>query len=111
MTDRYESVRNRAEDELIQLGKGAATTVIPILADALENSTSPVARGHIVDVLGAIGEKGKVAGDSRDRISQTLLVALQDAHEDVRRNAADELGEMRATSPDVLPALTKRTHR
>lgn len=106
LTDRSESVRNRAEDELIQLGKGAATTAIPILADALGNSTSPVTRGHIVDVLGAIGEKGKITEDSRERISQILLVALQDAHEDVRRNAADELGEMRATSSDVLPALT-----
>ena len=106
LTDRSKSVRNRAEDALIQLGKGAATAVTPILADALGNSTSPVTRGHIVDVLGAIGEKGKVTRDSRERISQTLLVALQDAHADVRRNAADELGEMRATSPDVLPALT-----
>ncbi len=106
LTDKSGSVRNRAEDELIQLGKGAASTVIPILADGLGNSTSAKTRGHIVDVLGAIGEKGKITGDSRERISQTLLVALQDTHEDVRRNAADELGEMRATSPDVIPALT-----
>ena len=106
LTDSSESVRNRAEDELIQLGKGAATTAIPILAAGLGNSTSPVTRGHIVDVLGAIGEKGKITGDARERIAQTLLVALQDVHADVRRNAADELGEMRATSPDVPPALT-----
>ena len=106
LTDRSESVRNQAEDELIQLGKGAATTVIPILTDALENSASPVTRGHIVDVLGAIGEKGKITGDSRERISQTLVVGLQDISEDVRRNAADELGEMRATSAYVLLALT-----
>ena len=39
-------------------------------------------------------------------IVQTLLVALRDSDDNVRRNAADELGEMRATSPDVLPALT-----
>ena len=106
LTDRSESVRNRAEDELIQLGKGAATTIIPILANALENSASPVTRGHIVDVLGAIGEKGKITGASREQISQTLVVGLQDMSEDVRRNAADELGEMRATSAYVLLALT-----
>ncbi len=106
LTDRSKSVRNRAEDELIQLGKGAATTVIPILADALGNSTSPVPRGHIVDVLGAIGEKGKITEDDHERIVQSLLVALQDTDENVRRNAADELGEMRAASPDVLTALT-----
>ena len=106
LTDRSESVRHRAEDELIQLGKGAATTIIPILADALENSASPVTRGHIVDVLGAIGEKGKITGASREQISQTLVVGLQDMSEDVRRNAADELGEMRATSAYVLLALT-----
>ena len=106
LTDRSESVRNRAEDELIQLGKGAAATAIPILADALGNSTSPVTRGHIVDVLGAIGEKGKTTEDDHERIVQSLLVALQDTDENVRRNAADELGEMRAASPDVLPALT-----
>ncbi len=106
LTDRSKSVRNRAEDELIQLGKGAATTVIPILADALGTSTSPVTRGHIVDVLGAIGEKGKITENDHERIVQSLLVALQDTDENVRRNAADELGEMRAASPDVLPALT-----
>lgn len=106
LADGSKSVRNRAEDELIQLGKGAATTVIPILADALGNSTSPVTRGHIVDVLGAIGEKGKITEDDHERIVQSLLVALQDTDENVRRNAADELGEMRAASPDVLPALT-----
>ncbi len=106
LTDRSRSVRNRAEDELIQLGRGAATTAIPILADGLGNSTSPVTRGHIVDVLGAIGEKGKTTEDAERMIVQALLGALQDTHEDVRRNAADELGEMRATSPDVIPALT-----
>ena len=77
-----------------------------MLADAFGNSTSVVTRGHIVDVLGKIGEKGETTGDSNAMIVQTLLVALQDPHEKVRRNAADELGEMRATSPDVLPALT-----
>ena len=106
LADKSESVRNRAEDELIQLGKGAVTTIIPMLADALGNSTAHVTRGHIVDVLGAIGEKGKTTEDSREMIAQTLLAVLQDPHENVRRNAADELGEMRATSPDVLPALT-----
>lgn len=106
LTDKSKSVRKRAEDELIQLGKGAATTVIPILADALGTSTSPGTRGHIVDVLGAIGEKGKITEDDHERIVQSLLVALQDTDENVRRNAADELGEMRAASPDVLPALT-----
>lgn len=106
LTDKSKSVRKRAEDELIQLGKGAATTVIPILADALGTSTSPGTRGHIVDVLGAIGEKGKITEDDHERIVQSLLVALQDTDENVRRNAADELGEMRAASPDVLTALT-----
>ena len=105
LADKSKSVRNRAEDELIQLGKGAVTTVTPMLADALGNSTSHVTRGHIVDVLGAIGEKGKTTEDSREMIVQTLLGVLQDPHENVRRNAADELGEMRASSPDVLPAL------
>ena len=106
LEDTSESVRNHAEDALIELGKGAAATVTPMLAAALGNTTSHVTRGHIVDVLGAIGEKGKTAGDSREMIVQTLLGVLQDPHENVRRNAADELGEMRATSPDVLPALT-----
>ena len=106
LKDRSESVRNNSEDALIELGKRAATTVTPMLADALENNTSPVTRGHIVDVLGGIGEKGKMTEDSAEVITQALLVALQDADDNVRRNAADELGEMRATSPDVMPALT-----
>ena len=106
LADGSKSVRNRAEDGLIELGKRGVATVTPMLADALGKSTSPVTRGHIVDVLGAIGEKGKTTEDSAEMIARTLLVALQDSHEDVRRNAADELGEMRATSSDVLPALT-----
>lgn len=106
LTDRSESVRNSAEDGLIELGKHAAGTVTPMLADALGKSESPKTRGHIVDVLGAIGEKGKTTEDTNEMIVQTLLVALQDSDENVRRNAADELGEMRATASDVLPALT-----
>ena len=106
LADKSRSVRNRAEDALIELGKSNAPTVTPMLADALGNSTSPVTRGHIVDILGGIGEKGKMTEDAAAMIVQTLLVALQDADDNVRRNAADELGEMRATSPDVLPALT-----
>ena len=106
LADGSKSVRNRAEGALIELGKGGVATVTPMLADALGKSTSPVTRGHIVDVLGAIGEKGKTTEDSAEMIVQTLLMALRDSDENVRRNAADELGEMRATSPDVLPALT-----
>ena len=105
LADKSKSVRNSAEDALIELGKSGATTVTPMLADALGNSTSPATRGHIVDVLGGIGEKGKTTENTVDLIVQTLLVALRDSDENVRRNAADELGEMRATSPDVLPAL------
>ena len=106
LADESTSVRNRAEDGLIELGKRSAAIVTPMLADALGKSTSPVTRGHIVDVLGAIGEKGKTTEDTTEMIGRTLLVALRDSHENVRRNAADELGEMRATSPDILPALT-----
>lgn len=106
LTDKSESVRNRAEDALIELGKSAATTVTPMLADSLGNSTSSVTRGHIVDVLGAIGEKGKTTEDTAEMIVQTLLTALRDPDDNVRRNAADELGEMQATSSDALPALT-----
>ena len=106
LADKSKSVRNNSEDALIELGKRAATTVTPMLADAFENSTSPVTRGHIVDVLGGIGEKGKMTEDSAEMIAQALLVALRDPDDNVRRNAADELGEMRATSPDVMPALT-----
>ena len=36
-----------------------------------------------------------------------LLVALEDTAKEVRRNAADELGEMRAPSPEVRTALTR----
>ena len=106
LADESTSVRNNAEDGLIELGKRSAAIVTPMLADALGKSTSPVTRGHIVDVLGAIGEKGKTTEDTTEMIGRTLLVALRDSHENVRRNAADELGEMRATSPDILPALT-----
>lgn len=106
LLDDSKSVRARAEDVLIKLGEGAAATVTPMLADALTNSQSAVTRGHIVDVLGEIGEELVESGDSGEMVVKPLLVALEDRADDVRRNAADELGEMRATSPDARAALT-----
>ncbi len=107
LSDKSKSVRARAEDALIKLGKGAAATVAPMLADALTSSQSAVTRGHIVDVLGGIGEELVESGDSGEMVVKPLLVALEDSAKDVRRNAADELGEMRATSPDARAALTQ----
>ena len=107
LSDGSDSVRARAEDALIELGEHAATTVAPMLADALMNSQSSVTRGHVVDVLGAIGEALVDDGNSGEMVVEPILVALRDIAEDVRRNAADELGEMRATSPEVRTALTQ----
>ena len=107
LSDGSDSVRARAEDALIELGEHAATTIAPLLADALTNSQSSVTRGHVVDVLGAIGEALVDDGNSGEMVVKPLLVALRDTAEDVRRNAADELGEMRATSPEVRTALTQ----
>ena len=107
LSDDSKSVRERAEDVLIKLGKTDAASVAPMLADALTNNQSVASRGHIVDVLGAIGEKLVDDGDPGEMIVKPLLVALQDSSANVRRNAADELGEMRAKSPEVLTALTR----
>ena len=107
LSDGSDSVRARAEDALIELGEHAATTVAPMLAEALMNSQSSVTRGHVVDVLGAIGEALVDDGNSGEMVVEPILVALRDIAEDVRRNAADELGEMRATSPEVRTALTQ----
>ena len=106
LSDSSKSVRARTEDALIELGEDAAATLAPMLADTLANNPSTVTRGHIVDVLGAIGEELVDEGNSGEIVIKPLLVALGDSAEDVRRNAADELGEMRATSPDVQAALT-----
>ena len=106
LSDNSDSVRAGAEDALIELGEHAATTIAPMLADALTNSQSAVTRGHVVDVLGGIGESLVDAGKSGEMVVEPLLVALRDSADDVRRNAADELGEMRATSPEVQAALT-----
>ena len=106
LSDDSNSVRASAEDALIDLGEDAAATITPMLADALTNSQSPVTRGHVVDVLGGIGEALVDDGNSGEMVVKPLLVALSDTADDVRRNAADELGEMRATSPDVRTALT-----
>ena len=106
LSDSSDSVRASAEDALIELGEGAAATITPMLADALTNSQSPVTRGHVVDVLGGIGEALVDDGKSGEVVVEPILVALRDTAADVRRNAADELGEMRATSPDVRTALT-----
>ena len=107
LSDGSDSVRARAEDALIELGEHAATTIAPLLADALTNSQSSVTRGHVVDVLGGIGEALVDDGNSGEMVVEPILVALRDTAEDVRRNAADELGEMRATSPEVRTALTQ----
>lgn len=105
LSDGSKSVRASAEDTLIELGEGTAATLTPMLADALTKSPSAVTRGHVVDVLGAIGEALVDDGNSGEVVVKPLLEALRDTAEDVRRNAADELGEMRATSPDVRTAL------
>ncbi len=106
LSDSSDSVRASAEDALIELGEGAAATITPMLADALTNTQSSVTRVQIVDVLGGIGEALVDDGKSGEVVVEPILVALRDTAEDVRRNAADELGEMRATSPEVRTALT-----
>lgn len=107
LSDGSKSVRASAEEALIELGEHAPMTIAPMLAAALTNSESAVTRGHIVDVLGGVGEALTDDGHSGEMVVEPLLGALRDTAEDVRRNAADELGEMRATSPDVQAALTQ----
>ena len=105
LSDDSKSVRNRAEDALIKLGRGNAVMVTPLLTDVLTNNPSANTRGHAVDVLGEIGEDLIKKGNPDEIIVKPLLMALQDTAADVRRNAADELGEMRAKSPDAITGL------
>ena len=105
LSDDSKSVRNRAEDVLIKLGRGHAVTITPLLADVLTDTQSASTRGRIVDVLGEIGEALIKNGNSGEIVVKHLLTALRDTEADVRRNAADELGEMRTKSPDVITAL------
>ena len=107
LSDDAKSVRARAEDVLIKFGRSHALSITPLLVDALANNQSATTRGHIVDVLGEIGEALVKRGESDEMVVKPLLVALQDSAADVRRNAADELGEMRAKSPDAVTALTQ----
>jgi HEAT repeat protein len=106
LSDDAKSVRSRAESVLIKFGKNRAASITPMLVDALLNNQSATTRWHIVDVLGAIGEALVKKGESDEMVVKPLLVALQDSDANVRRNAADELGEMRAKSPDAVTALT-----
>ena len=106
LSDSSSNVRANAEDALIELGEGTVATITPMLADALTNIQSSVTRVQVVDVLGAIGEELIEDGKSGEVVVKPILAALSDTAEDVRRNAADELGEMRATSPEVKTALT-----
>ena len=105
LSDDSKTIRARAEDVLIKLGRGHAVTITPLLADALTDTQSASARGHVVDVLGEIGEDLIKNGNSGEIVVKQLLIALQDTDADVRRNAADELGEMPAKSPDAITAL------
>ena len=106
LSDGSNAVRARAEDVLIELGEDAAEAITPVLVDAFTNIQSSKTRVQVVDVLGAIGEELIDDGKSGEIVVKPILVALRDPAEDVRRNAADELGEMRATSPEVKTALT-----
>ena len=106
LSDDTKSVRARAEDVLIKLGKNRAASITPMLVDALTNNQSATTRGHVVDVLGAIGEALVKKGESDEMVVKPLLVALTDTDADVRRNAADELGEMRTKSAEAVTALT-----
>ena len=106
LSDGSGNVRASAEDALIELGEDAAEAITPMLADALTNIQSSKTRVQVVDVLGAIGEELIDDGKSGEIVVKPILAALRDTAEDVRRNAADELGEMRATSPEVKTALT-----
>ena len=107
LSDDAKSVRSRAESVLIKFGKNRAASITPMLVDALLNNQSATTRWHIVDVLGAIGEALVKKGASDEMVVKPLLVALRDSAADVRRNAADELGEMRAKSPDAITGLTR----
>ena len=106
LSDGSGNVRASAEDALIELGEDAAEAITPMLVDAFTNIQSSKTRVQVVDVLGAIGEELIDDGKSGKIVVKPILVALRDTAEDVRRNAADELGEMRATSPEVKTALT-----
>jgi len=106
LSDGSGNVRASAEDALIELGEDAAEAITPMLVDAFTNIQSSKTRVQVVDVLGAIGEELIDDGQSGEIVVKPILVALRDAAEDVRRNAADEFGEMRATSPEVKTALT-----
>ena len=105
LSDDAKSIRTRAEDVLIKLGRGHAVTITPLLADALTNAQSASTRGRVVDVLGEIGEDLIKKGNSGEIVVKQLLIALQDTDAAVRRNAADELGEMPAKSTDAITAL------
>ncbi len=107
LSDNSKSIRNRAEDVLIKLGSGNATMVTPLLTDVLTNNQSANTRGHAVDVLGEIGEDLIKKGNSGEIIVKPLLMALQDTAAEVRRNAADELGEMQTKSPAAITGLTQ----
>lgn len=107
LSDNSKSIRNRAEDVLVKLGRGNAVMVTPLLTGVLTNNPSVSARSHVVDVLGGIGEDLIKKGSSGEIIVKPLLVALEDTAADVRRNAADELGEMRAASPAAMTGLTR----
>ena len=106
LSDDAKSVRARAEDVLIRLGKSRAASITPMLVAALTNNQSATTRGHVVDVLGGIGEALVKKSESDAIVVKPLLVALTDPDADVRRNAADELGEMRTKSADAVTALT-----
>ena len=107
LSDDAKSVRADAEEKLIKMGKDHAANITPMLTKALTNNQSVDTRQSVVDVLGGIGEALVKRGESGEIVVKQLLVALTDTAAKVRRNAADELGEMRAKSPDVITALTQ----
>ncbi len=91
--DKDEWVRHNSAEALMQLGT-APPDVVEELLNFLNGADSDV-RGHAAAAL------GKVASPSPAVRVGLMAAALHDQNENVRRTAADSLGELSATADDL----------
>ena len=103
--DESNSVRRKMMSALGEMGSSARSAVPKLIE--LSKDKSDKTRLMAIDVLGSIGE---IEGPIKNQITPVLIDALTDESDDVRREAAEELGDISATSSQAISALMRGLH-
>ena len=87
---------------IVQVCNQIGLPAVPLLDEMMKDLSDQIGY-EIVDALGDIGEEKPSAVAS---IEPILIKALASQSEDIRRNAAEELGDIKASSKDAIRVLS-----